>query len=101
MLTANCSEGQFICFYRTAVPPFITFPNKNPPVYLHVHLFFYTFAPAFGSLARVIKREWGAIPLRLTCRRMYQMFLCSSVKAGHWETEKAGCSGVENILYKV
>lgn len=73
MLTANCSEGQFICFYRTAVPPFITFPNKNPPVYLHVHLFFYTFAPAFGSLARVIKREWGAIPqLSRSCKSLFK-----------------------------
>ena len=29
------------------------------------------------------------------CRRMYQMFLCSSVKAGHWETEKAECKNAK------
>jgi hypothetical protein len=61
------------CRSQQAALLFITFPKKNPPVYLHVHLFFYTFAPAFGSLARVIKREWGAIPqLSRSCKSLFK-----------------------------
>ena len=41
MLTVNCSEGQFICFYRTAVPPFITFPKKSARFFACSFIFLY------------------------------------------------------------